>query len=298
MAPLPGSADDARRLGALLNTHANGAPNYDVDLLISTVSPVSTEFFRDTLFKNLNANLDEVLIYFSGHAGIASSGTYFQLSSRDRGLSFQEVMSGIEKSAVQKITIMLDCCFAGGIGDLGFSSRSFSILKSGLTIFASSSASAPSLQQKGRGAFTETLIKGLKGGAASVEGKIYHSSLFTYIGTLSGTFLNKPVLKSYAEGMSVIRETTPRVHPIELRLLDTYFKYSDEYELDSSYDKNTDPRNFDKERILSQLLSYHNAGLIEPDGAIHIHEAIQMGRGCKLTSLGIYYRELVRKQLI
>jgi hypothetical protein len=149
-----------------------------------------------------------VFIYFSGHGGRLLSGPHAGqyllpvnvVYPEDEDLA-QTAISGTEFTealnalAARKVTVVFDCCHAGGIGQprdpttpplvAGLSDSYLDALKSGRgrAIFASSRPTESSWVLPGAeyGLFTEHLLAGLRGGVASDDGLVRVFNLFEYL---------------------------------------------------------------------------------------------------------------------
>jgi hypothetical protein len=154
-----------------------------------------------------------VLIYFSCHGGrlVAPPHTDTYLlpvdvaaapgsAMAESALSGPEFTAALRKIPAQKLFVLLDCCFAGGIGaaqegvlkggaqDIyksGFESADIENLTAGRgrVIFAASRADQPSwiLSQAPHSLFTQHLLDGLRGGITSQDGFIRIFQLYDYI---------------------------------------------------------------------------------------------------------------------
>lgn len=147
-------------------------------------------------------------LYFSGHGGRIETGTHADeyllpvdvVDSPDQTVS-QTAISGAEFTAAlraipaRQAVVVFDCCHAGGIGQPknlsaptlkpGLSENYYEALKSGrgCVILASSRSDEYSYVLSGaeHGLFTQHLLNGLRGGAASDDGFIRIFDLFEYL---------------------------------------------------------------------------------------------------------------------
>jgi hypothetical protein len=154
-----------------------------------------------------------VLIYFSCHGGrlVAPPHTGAYLlpvdvaaapgsAMAESALSGPEFTAALRQIPAQKLFVLLDCCFAGGIGAAkegvlkggagdvyksGFESADIENLTAGRgrVIFAASRADQPSwiLGQATHSLFTQHLLDGLRGGITSQDGIIRIFQLYDYI---------------------------------------------------------------------------------------------------------------------
>lgn len=149
-----------------------------------------------------------VLIYFSGHGGQIRSGGFAgeyllpvdALAISDRALAESSISTAEFSSALGairagKLIVILDCCHAGGIGQIkdlhapafrsGFSDQYYEKLRfgRGRVLFASSRDDEYSwiLPDAVHSVFTQYLLDGLRGGIVSDDGVIRIFQLFDYV---------------------------------------------------------------------------------------------------------------------
>lgn len=140
---------------------------------------------------------DFILIYFSGHGKINSTGELF-LSCRNTresrlnstGLKYRHIMDLLEAHARDRVAIILDCCYAGrAVSGLKGSvhEQVKSELDSGRGIFVLGASGATQTAEEreldGHGIFTKQIIEGLTSGAADIDsdGSISLSDLAKYV---------------------------------------------------------------------------------------------------------------------
>ena len=202
-----------------------GFPRHNVQLLLDAQAT------RAALRQGLGAlaersNADStVLIFFSGHGGRIGSGPHagqyllpvdaVYPSDDDlartaiSGAEFTEALNAIKAG---RLTVVLDCCHAGGIGeprDLvpaarvepGLSDNYLDALKAGTgrVIIAATRSSDPAWVRPGAtyGLFTGHLLEGLRGAARGDGGVIRILDLYTYVQrkVISDQPNQRPVLK-------------------------------------------------------------------------------------------------------
>ena len=183
--PLPGSLLDVQAMQDVLQNPDCGA--FEVQPLENcdraTLETTIEQFFRD------RAAEDVLLLYFSGHGDLGSSRILhpqLHFCARDTykhqgrlvessALSASFLKRQMEVNRLQKIIVILDCCYSGAIADLlkkGDEDIDFGELKAeGRVILASSSATQVALQAKdGLSLYTRYLIEGMAGAAYSGQG--------------------------------------------------------------------------------------------------------------------------------
>jgi|GEM_PF-2049966 len=141
------------------------------------------------------ANKDDlVLIYYSGHGKLDSSGK-LHLATVNTDIStlkttsipIEFIKSIIEDSKTNKVVIILDCCYSGLAGEelsRGGMDDSLQSFSSGTYILTASSGIQQSKERESEkyGVFTKHIIEGIRSWeAANQDGNITMDSLFTYI---------------------------------------------------------------------------------------------------------------------
>jgi hypothetical protein len=148
------------------------------------------------------------LVYYSGHGGhVAETDPpeSFLLpvdavadnaeTLRRTAISSDGLMGALRQLAADRVTVILDCCHAGGIGEPknaqavrlqpGVSDQLLEQLKTGTgrAIIAATRASEPAFVRAGErnGVFTHHLLAGLRGEAATSPGVVRIFDLFDYV---------------------------------------------------------------------------------------------------------------------
>lgn len=201
--------NDARAIQELLADP--GYCGYPRDQVITRLNENATaEALRQALAELAQrTNGDStVLIYFSGHGGRITSGSYageYLLpvdanAASDRALAESSISGGELTAALRaipasKLMVILDCCHAAGIGQpknaaalefkRGLSDQYYDQLRTGRgrVIFASSRNDELSwiLPNSNHSLFTQYLLEGLRGGIVSDDGTIKIFQVFDYI---------------------------------------------------------------------------------------------------------------------
>ncbi len=295
--------NDAIAIASLIEANGDGSPNFDVKLITGACS-------KDDLQSNIQAlyadDADIALLYFSGH-GADKDGGYLvttDYNSSCYGVRMTDILQMANDSRCRNKVIILDCCFAGHMGDSLLVNNN-SVLGEGVTIMAASkswqtSAEDPSIQH---GVFTDLLIQGLKGGAADISGNITPASLYSFVDQSLGAWQQRPVFKTNISQFLPIRTISAKVPRTTLRKISQYFSSpTDEYKLDPSYEFTNDPSvehnvrepyaEPDKIAIFKELQLFESVGLIEPVGTDHMYFAAMESKSCRLTALGLHYWNL------
>lgn len=195
---LNGCIEDASQMSTILESHANGDPNFECILLTSykDTSLRNVKKQVKALFKNSN-DIDVALFYFSGHGFVDKTGGYLigsDTENPDEGFSMNELQTIINQSTIKNKIIILDCCYSGALGTIpdNYGLSDNSIISSGTTILSSSRKTESSIEIKDNngvsgGLFTNLIIEALKGGATDILGNITPGSIYTYVDKALGS---------------------------------------------------------------------------------------------------------------
>ncbi|MDE0053574.1 MAG: caspase family protein [Gammaproteobacteria bacterium] len=294
---LSGCVNDVHALNPLLSYNEDDSPNFDCHALTSTTLRVERGCLLRSVHDLLAPGADVALFYFAGH-GTPSHNDVILVTqdgtNTDPGVPLSEVLGKIQDSLVGEVIIILDCCFAGGAGRVPQLGSTVSVIRSGVTILASSRSDQPAAETAGgRGRFSWFLCGALDGGAADVLGKITLAGVYSYLSESFGPWDQRPTLKANVDRLHQLRMCAPVVPLHELRLLSQFFPHSDhEFALDPSYEPEAKPANQEHEAVFKILQKCVAAKLVRPVGAGHMYFAAIESRGCVLTPLGKLYRRL------
>lgn len=218
-------ANDAQDINAVLvNPKYCAFSTEQVRLLLNEQATLQA---MRSAFANLieqSNNQSTVFIYFSGHGGQNNDASESYLLPTDIGKDFAqtgfsstELSHVLEKIPARKIIVILDCCHAGGIGQLkgvlptfsfksGLAEKDYNLLISGYgkLIIASSRDTENSIAPFGEdnSLFTKHLLAGLKGAAASDDGFVRAFDLFHYLQPKvkkDSRGMQNPFFKAYVE---------------------------------------------------------------------------------------------------
>ena len=173
------------------------------------------------------------------------------------------------------ILIILDCCHAGDIASPGLlagnGQNPLALLREDATVIAASLGSQASVEADGRGVFTRAVVDALEGGAADMMGWVTASSIYAYVERRFGAFEQRPVYKSYATGVRVVRKCPPKIERAKLRRLVEFFDTQDfkyqlntEYEREDEHGKVKESINEEKVALGTLFKDYRDAGLLKP----------------------------------
>jgi uncharacterized caspase-like protein len=308
-AKLNGCINDASALGAVLETHGNGDPNFAVRLC----TDVATKGELIKLLKDLFSADDEVaLFYFSGHGFENELGTYLvtpDIEKYDLGVSMGDLMTIVNGSKARNRIIILDCCHSGAAGTTKIIGTESSIINNGVTILTASKSDQLSMEVNGHGVFTNLLVDALQGGAADIRGDITPGSIYSYIDQALGYWQQRPVFKTNISEFIALRHIDPRVPKETLRKIIKYFPNpEDQFQLDPSFeDTNTEAEKQpsvppyaveENVAIFKDLQKLQSVGLVAPVNTPFMFFAAMESKSCRLTSLGAHYWRLAKGKKI
>lgn len=297
--PLYGCINDATAVGDLLETHADGSRNFDVQL---EVNVGSRSVLRTEIVKLFRGSFETVLLYFSGHGFINELGGYIVTpdSKRyDEGILMDEILKlANDSKSINKI-IILDCCYAGAMGSPSILGNGASFINEGVTILTASKCDEPSTEINGHGIFTTLLIDALNGAAADLTGYVTPGSIYTHIDKALGPFDQRPVFKANTHKFISLRSAEPPISPKALRNITSYFtKIDAKKALDRTYEWTNAEAIDDHVKIFKELKKMQSVGLVAPIEGNDLYWAAQNCGSCELTALGKYYWSLVTKKRI
>lgn len=306
--PLKGCINDASSLAIIMETHGDGAPNFDVKL----ETDVQTKSELKAMIVNLFSGSDDIaLLYFSGHGFLNELGGYLVTPDHkayDEGISMDEILVLANRSRVKDKIIILDCCHSGAFGSPiidGGASR----LNEGVSILTASKDDESSMEINGHGVFTNLLLSALQGGAADLRGHISPGGVYAYIDQSLGPWKQRPVFKTNVTRFTSLRTINPQVPLSILRKIVEYFpEPQQEYSLDPSYEdtnaktvKHAIVEPYAKTEnvaVFKNLQKLQSVGLIVPVDSDYLYFAAMDSKACKLTSLGYHYWRLVKDKRI
>jgi hypothetical protein len=280
-AKLSGCVADAKAMARLLKQNADRGRNYECRVLLDKIEgrkPITCAALRKACAEFFDFNGD-VLFYFSGHGALTPFGGHFCAFDSQRnnwGIPMQEIVQMANSSRARHILMILDCCHSGDIADPAMmNSRRdgdpLAVLRENLTVIAASRAPQASLEAGGHGLFTAAVLDALEGGAADHMGWVTAPSIYAYVERRFGAFDQRPVYKSYATGIAVVRECAPLIKRFKLDRLVELFETQDyrypldpKHEPEDEYGNLHEPVNQKKVAIAQLFKEYRDAGLLKP----------------------------------
>ncbi len=293
-APLKGCIPDAQTMHKLLSKNGDGSPNFDCRLVTSEHHKVTRELLLELLEQLLLQEGDSAIFYFSGHGSRNILGGFLitqEATKASQGLSFHDLQTLVMKSKVREINIILDSCYAGGIGDDDLAAAPVAELRTGVTILAACQPAQLSKETADGGIFTSLLVNALEGEAADIAGKITLASIYNHADSLLTAWDQRPQYKANVSQMSPIR-MVPSSFPVQqLQALPQLFPTIDyEIRLSPAYEHSEEPRDAVKESEFSMLQKFRSAGLVEPmEPHLHLYDAAVKSGRCRLTRSGRFY---------
>ncbi|MCB0388573.1 MAG: caspase family protein [Winogradskyella sp.] len=301
---LHGCVNDAYAVKTVLERHGNGTINFDVKLL--TAISENQRVKRSTLKENiieLFKSESEVVFYFSGHGHIESTGGYLitsECEEGDQGMPMIELMDIANKSKAKNKIIILDSCHSGYTGT-DYHSEDNALLSKGTTILTASSKDQYATEKNGSGVFTSLLVDALNGSAANLMGEITPGSVYAHIDQSLGSWQQRPLFKTNIENFVSLRKVHPPIDLEDILLITTLFEEKGmEYQLDPSYEPESDTPDSENTKKFAVLQKYEGVGLVIPKGASkdHMYHAAMESKSCVLTLLGQHYWNLVKNERI
>jgi hypothetical protein len=283
---LGGCENDACEVATLLESHQDGTPNYDVKVAVAS-SVIDTTISRPELRGMLQSLFSEdyrgdVFFYYSGHGSLSSVGGYIATSDavkNDLGIPMSEVLHLASKSGAREVVLVLDCCHSGDLGNIPLlsvagNSSPLTAIRENMSIMAASKSTQVAVEAAGHGLFTSALIDALAGGAADHMGWVTPPAVYAYIERRFGEFQQRPVYRSSATQIGVIRECAPLIERLKLyELVKLFPSENHKYQLDPEFEPHDEhgnlhePVNEEKMRVASLLKDFRDAGLLRPSAA-------------------------------
>jgi hypothetical protein len=298
--PLRGCVNDANAIASVLETHADGGPNFSVKLVTSPGDAVTRAELRGLIEKLFAGDCDVCLFYFSGHGYIKSTGGYLvtlDAKKYDEGVSMDDILAIANQSKVKDKVILLDCCHSGAMGTPIITGANTAQLSEGLSVLTASRDSESALEINGKGVFTSLVVDAIKGGAADLRGYITPGSVYAYVDQALGPWDQRPIFKTNVTRFTSLRSISPPVPFETLRRICMYFQQpEDEFKLDPSYEFTEAQANPDHVAIFKDLQKFERVGLVVPVGDEHMYYAAMNSKSCRLTALGFQYWRLAKEK--
>lgn len=295
---LTGCINDANKVTNLLARNEDGSKNFDVKKITDEYNYSINKNYLNTEIKKLfESDCEVVLLYFSGHGAIETTGGYIltpDCESIESGISMEYILKLINNSKSKNKFIILDCCNSGSLGGLSILNDNSSLLSDGTIVLTSSKENEVSLEKDGHGLFTSLLISALEGDASDLLGNITMASIYSYIDSALGMWDQRPIFKTNISKFISVRNVEPSIEIKKLRNLTKYFPDIDyKYKLDKSYEPTEKCKIEENTRIFGELQKMVSLGLVRPVGEKHMYYAAINNKSCELTNLGARYWKLI-----
>lgn len=234
---LTGCVADAVALDQVLATHADGSPNWRTEVMAGAdEGAITRDGLRNALWRLFhNARDADLLFFFAGHGAQTPWGADLvtqDATENSLGVSMNDLITLANDSPARSVTLILDCCLSGDVGNLpGLQASAVAepfrltktVLRENVTVMAASRSTETSAESEGHGAFTRVLLDGLEGGATDHRGSITALSLYTYISNTFDDWQQTPILKANLTQPLVLRVGPPWLDVELLRQLPRHF---------------------------------------------------------------------------
>lgn len=300
--PLDGCVADAQAMAALLERHDNGDINYECEVLTSDVARIGRKELRRHLMSLFEKSFDDdALFYFSGHGTPTHIGGALVTQEGERddpGVFMTELLTIANNSQARSIILILDCCYAGLLGDIPprweGNVANLAQLREGVTILVASNASQKAMEVGGQGVFTKLVLGALRGGAADVRGRVSAASIYAYVDQTLGAWKQRPMYKSHADHLPPVRLCSPAVEDATLRELPNLFPdphYA--YRMDPSYERTRRKvAKPEKVAIFDTFKTLRNARLLTTENGMDLYYVAIKSKTVTLTPSGQFYWHL------
>ena len=245
-AHLYGCVNDATQVASAIERNGDGAPNFEVRSLLSSLEPVTARRVHEAMVELLSGEADVVLFYFAGHGILNDATNTGYLVTQDGqapnwGISLSELLDLANKAhpRIKSAVIILDSCQSGYAGEVPGLARqgAVSVIGNGVTILTACHRKGTTSEIGDQGAFTAILLDALSGAAADIMGRITPASVYAHVDQTLGAWEQRPVYKANVQSFITLRQIEPKVRLDVLRRLPTYFPASThEFALDPSFE--------------------------------------------------------------
>jgi len=300
--PLKGCIDDAKKMHQLLSKNYDNSPNFDCKLLTSSENakyPITIPQLKKQLYTLFKQEASIALFYFSGHGATNDIGNYLvtqDAQNYNEGVSLDEIITMANNSNVREVIIILDACHSGHMGTLLEIGNRKALLREGVSILASSRDTQYSVERNGSGLFTTIIYEAMNGGASDILGNVNVARVYNYADQLLTSWEQRPIFKSHISKMISLRTCPPKIALDVIRKLTIYFENKDqELQLSPLYESSIKPRNEVLEKTMEHLREFYTNGLLVPIGTKFMYEVAKYSKSCKLTPLGKFYWDLVKR---
>ena len=291
---LNGCINDAEKFRNIVSRNEDSSKNFDVKLITDENNKIKKSQLKKEIEFLFKDQAETVLLYFSGHGTINSTGGYIVTSYDNDGefeeFSMDEILKLANDSKATNKVIILDCCFSGAFGSPKVSKGNLTQINEGVTILTASRDNESAMETNGQGVFTSLLLQGLNGAATDLMGNITLASLYSFVDSALGLWDQRPIFKTNTSRFFPIRKVKPPIDISIIRDLTTYFENMDyEFKLNPTYEYTESVAKKENVAIFKKLQKLVSVGLVTPVGEEHMYFAAMNSKSCKLTTLGKRY---------
>lgn len=313
---LTACVSDAEEMERLLSRHKDGAKNFDCIVFADKTergAKITRGALREELEKRFESRGD-ILFYFSGHGFLTSTGGVLCTSDAtksDWGIPMQEVTDLAIGSNARHILIILDCCHSGDFANSTVANTRrdqdpLAVVRENMTVIAASRGKEAAVEEGGRSLFTGAILDALDGGGADHMGFVTAPALYTYARRRFSARDQRPVYKTNATEVFVVRECEPLIQRLLLTDLPKHFPNIDhKFHLDPEYEPEDEfgnmklPVNNEKIATAQLFKLYRDAGLLKPSvPGSQLYWAARRSETVELTPIGREYWWLVKNDKI
>ncbi len=310
---LTGCIADANSMRELLRRNEDHSANYTCKVMVygeSDPVPITRQSLKVACRELFDFKGGDVLFYFSGHGALSPEGGYLATSdgrANDWGVAMQDIIQMANNSRANDILLILDCCHAGDAGDPGLlnsNGRDYPIaaLRENMTIIGAARNTQAAMEAGGHGLFTSALLDALDGGAADHMGWVTAPAIYSYVERRFNDWSQRPIYKSNASILNVVRRCAPLIDRLKLEELTTHFPTEDhkyrldpEHEPEDEFGNRREPVNEEKVRVSSLLKEYRDTGLVRAsEPGEQLYWVARRGHTVELTLRGREYWRLVK----
>lgn len=317
--PLAGCVADAEAVGDVLETNADGSPNFSVQRLVSRpgepdVTRASLRAAISELFNN--AKDTDLLFFFAGHGAPTEWGA--ELVTQDAqehslGVSMNDLVTAANRVPARSVTLILDCCFSGHLGDVPALQGAavadqfrlgVAVLRENVSVLAAARPTQTSQESAGHGDFTRVMLDGFDGGATDHLGRITALTLYGFVSAAFSGWDQRPMLKAHMTAPAVLRNGPPWLDPALLRELPQHFPAADaRIALTPEHEgERTGPLRPGEGTPQQHQFDYfgrlRNANLVTTDDRCDHYWVAMNGGDVYLTPLGQYFWRLAQKRVL
>ncbi len=314
--PLAGCVKDANAIAETLETNGDGSPNFSARVLTSDITEISSEMLSNAIADLFKGDAETALLFFAGHGIINQETNAGYIVSQDGkkgawGMALSDILTLANQAypRIKSTVIILDSCHSGFAGEVpALGNNNISALGNGVTILTGCHREGTTVEEHGHGLFTRLLLDGLNGSAANICGQITPASVYSHIDQILGVWEQRPIYKANVQTFVTLRQVPPKISLEILRRLPIYFPDAAyEFPLDPSFEPDREnipeelrhiPVNENNTRVFKELQMCNRHGLVVPIKAEHMYYAAINSTGCKLTALGVHYRNLAKMKRI